>query len=182
LLQQRQELNPDLAGKWSRWAQMHFLGSHGYLQSSRIALYAGIDREIGTQLIFERARAAKKTLFFPHITGPGEMVFLETDDCENMVPNRYGIPEPVLGSREIAVEDLDLVVVPGVAFDREGFRLGFGGGYYDRVLPRLRPEAISLGLAYTFQVVDKLPTRAHDRKVKRLVTEQGFLRLSPEGD
>jgi len=178
LLRERSELDASLACKWSEWAQMHFVGSEGFRCCRKIALYAGMDKEVDTRMVFEKARADGKICAFPRIIGKGRMVFLRVDDYEKMVRNRFGILEPEAGSEEIAVEELDLMIVPGVAFDRKGYRLGFGAGYYDRVLGRLKPEALRVGFAYQFQVLDRIPVAEHDQRVNRLVTEKGFIRLS----
>lgn len=172
-------MSPSLAGKWSEWVQMHFLGSQCYLLSRRIALYAGIDHEVDTRMVFKRALREGKILAFPRIIDPGKMIFCKVDDYGKMRANQYGIPEPAPEDPEIAMEDLDLVVVPGVAFDRRGYRIGFGGGYYDRILAGLKSEAVTVGFAYAFQVLKALPQNERDQQVKRLVTEQGFIRLDP---
>ncbi len=72
------------------------------------------------------------------------------------------------------------MLVPGVAFDAGFYRLGYGGGYYDRFLPRLRREALAVGVAFSLQVVDKLPRHAHDFRLDALVTERGML-WRPQG-
>jgi len=72
---------------------------------------------------------------------------------------------------------LDLIGVPGVGFDRRGYRLGFGGGYYDRVLAGLNSRTITVGFAYSFQVLESLPREPQDQMVKRILTEQGFIQL-----
>jgi len=160
--------------------QMHFLGAQCYLLAKRIALYASFDKEVDTRLVFERARREGKELYFPRITLPGEMVFKKVDKYEEMIPNRWGIPEPPVGAPEISLPELDLIVVPGVAFDRRGFRLGFGGGYYDRILSQLDSHTITVGFAYAFQVVERVPVDKNDQRVKRLVCETGFVRLFSE--
>ncbi len=182
LLKLRGEVAPALSRKWSEWAQMHLLGSLCYLSSLRIALYAAFNNEVDTRLVFERALQEGKIPAFPRVIGSGKMIFLKVDDYRKMRPNRFGILEPGPESEELALPELDLVVVPGVAFDRRGYRLGLGGGYYDRILPGLKPLAITVGFAYMFQVREALPADERDQSVKRLVTEQGFIKLSPEPD
>jgi 5-formyltetrahydrofolate cyclo-ligase len=107
------------------------------------------------------------------------MEFLKVNDYDKMRPNKWGIPEPGKGAEQISSEELDLVVIPGVAFSRNGCRLGFGQGFYDRLLKKLRLETMTVGFAYSFQVQDKFSCTNHDQKVKRIVTEQGFLEICP---
>lgn len=91
----------------------------------------------------------------------------------------YGIREPKLrDERVVRVEEIDAVILPGVGFDRKGGRLGYGGGYYDRFLPRLRPDAQKIAVAYEVQVMEDVPLEAHDTLLDALVTERGVWRRS----
>lgn len=95
---------------------------------------------------------------------------------EGLVTGPYGIPVPFPGSAAVSPADLDCVLVPGVAFDVDGFRLGYGGGYYDRFLSGLRGRVPVIGLAYAWQVVPRLAREPHDRPVDLVVTEEWGLR------
>jgi 5-formyltetrahydrofolate cyclo-ligase len=83
----------------------------------------------------------------------------------DLVPGPFGIPEPKPGSLEMGPEQIDWALIPGIAFDAHGFRLGRGAGYYDRLLPLLRPETPRLALVLEPQWVDELPTEPHDQPV-----------------
>ena len=85
----------------------------------------------------------------------------------------FGFSQPVAGSPEVAPEEVDVVLVPGLVFDREGVRLGRGGGHYDRLIPRLRPDCLLVGVAPDSLVVDALPREEHDALVTHLATESG---------
>ena len=89
-----------------------------------------------------------------------------------MEPGRFGIrePKPQVGTPQ-AIADIDAILVPAVAFDRRGYRVGYGGGYYDRFLPELRGRAVRVGLAFACQLVDSVPAGAHDVPVDFIVTE-----------
>jgi len=71
-------------------------------------------------------------------------------------------------------EDIDVAVVPGLAFDRRGHRVGYGGGFYDRFLGRLRPDALTVGICFSVQLVDEVPHGRGDRPVDLVVTEEGL--------
>lgn len=89
----------------------------------------------------------------------------------------YGIREPKMREElVVGVEEIDAVILPGVGFDRKGGRLGYGGGYYDRFLPRLRPDAKKIAVAYDVQVIDAVPMEEHDTVLDALVTELGVWR------
>ena len=85
------------------------------------------------------------------------------------------IPEPLPACPRISRDAIDFVLVPGVAFDRRGRRLGYGGGYYDRLLPLLSPRAARVVGAFDLQLVDQVPAAAHDIAVEAIVTESRTL-------
>ena len=92
-------------------------------------------------------------------------------DFDSLIPSgKFGILEPI-ELMKIAYKNIDLVLVPGIAFDKEGFRLGFGFGYYDKFLKKV-PKAIKIGLAFDFQIVDKLPREEYDVPVDLIVTDR----------
>lgn len=92
-------------------------------------------------------------------------------DFDNLVPSgKFKIPEPI-EAMKIAYKNIDLILVPGIAFDKEGHRIGYGFGYYDRFLRRV-PKAIKIGLAFDLQIVDKIPREMHDVPVDLIVTEE----------
>ncbi len=87
----------------------------------------------------------------------------------------YGIREPVCEDT-IEPEDLGMVVVPAIAYDRRGWRLGRGGGFYDRFLQRLSPDAVTCGVVFSRHLLDEVPTESHDLPVQLVVTERDVLR------
>ncbi|WP_457630811.1 5-formyltetrahydrofolate cyclo-ligase [Oceanithermus sp.] len=93
--------------------------------------------------------------------------------------HRYGFEQPAIGAPAVGEETLEAVVVPGLAFDRHGFRLGYGGGYYDRFLAELPPGVFTVGLAPRELVVDELPRDPWDVPVGWLATEEGVRASEP---
>ena len=98
-----------------------------------------------------------------------EMRFLWLDDPDQVAPGAYGIPEPI-ADEPIADDDTALVLMPGLAFDPEGRRLGYGGGFYDRFLAR-EPNHPLVALCYGFQMFDHLETEAHDIPVDLVIAD-----------
>lgn len=96
------------------------------------------------------------------------------DGMDSLRSGAYGIPEP-RHVREARIEDIDAVIVPGLAFDRSGGRTGFGKGYYDRLLQDAR--AVKIGLCYQFQVIDYVPVRKHDVTMDFIVTENEIIQV-----
>jgi 5-formyltetrahydrofolate cyclo-ligase len=88
-----------------------------------------------------------------------------------LAPGAYGILEPAGAFQATAAGQLDAVVVPGVGFDQHGFRIGYGGGYYDRFLPRLRPDCLTMGYGYDWQVVPELTPDPWDQSLQYIVTD-----------
>jgi 5-formyltetrahydrofolate cyclo-ligase len=94
------------------------------------------------------------------------------------MPSGYGPKEP---RRRIPVDpaEVDVVITPGLAFDRSGRRLGYGGGHYDRYLARLGPEAVRIGIGFSVQLVDEVPAHAGDQRLNLVVTDLGVIECRP---
>ena len=160
-------------------AQAHFLREFPPRRRMAIALYAAVPGEVPTGRIREACLAAGARLYYPRVTGKGTIAFFPHREGEGWKVGPYGIPEPPRrrGSRPYAGV-FDLVVVPGVAFDRDGRRLGHGFGYYDRFLATLPEGVTRVGLAFAHQVVPEVPVDAWDVPVHALVTEEGVIRAA----
>ncbi|CAG0963127.1 5-formyltetrahydrofolate cyclo-ligase [Burkholderiales bacterium] len=124
-----------------------------------------------------RALAAGKTVALPRVDEPARMLELKriVDPLRDIRTGHRGIPEPASHCGEIATDAIDWVLVPGVAFDPAGGRLGYGGGYYDRLLPMLPARAVRVAGAFSAQVVDAVPRAPHDITMDTVVTEAGVV-------
>ena len=147
-----------------------------YREARAILCYADFDGEVETRLILEEALAGRKKVFVPVVTDRARrhMVVAQIKDLEADLAHKgpYGIPHPLaLSSREIALKTLDLILLPGVAFVRQGKQLGRGGGYFDRFLSRVPSGVPRVGLAFRFQKVERLPREEHDQPVQRVITD-----------
>lgn len=146
-----------------------------------VALYAAIGAELPTARLHGALTAAGATVAYPLVgRGRPTLSFHVVADPAALVPTgRYRIPSPVPGAhREVPLEALDLVVVPGIAYDRQGMRLGYGAGYYDRTVGRLAPARLA-GLGYDLQVVEAIPSGPHDLRLGAIATESGVLLTEP---
>ncbi len=149
-------------------------GSELYRAASAVALYAAKDNEVATAELLAGALGSGRTVMLPRWNrARGEIEAAVVDDPAALVPGKFGILEPPAGARTIAAGALAgaLVCVPGLAFGPAGQRLGRGGGHYDRFLAALSPEAITVGLAYSFQLLDGVPEGPTDRRLNFIVTE-----------
>jgi 5-formyltetrahydrofolate cyclo-ligase len=129
--------------------------------------------EWDTRPLVATARAQGKTVAVPRVNAATRMLDLGsvTDVERDVAPGYRGIPEPRAHCAPIDLATIDWVLVPGVAFDLAGRRLGYGGGYYDRLLPLLCPDAARIAGALDLQVVDQVPAAPHDLTVDTIVTE-----------
>ncbi len=147
-------------------------------RSARIACYVAVGGEVDCAPIMTEALARGRRLYLPVLNG-NTLVFAPWDPGQDMVCNRFGIPEPAGDDRRwLRASALDVVLAPLVAFDNSGHRLGMGGGFYDRALrfsaqrgQWRRPHFI--GLAYAFQRVDVLPASRWDVPLHGVITEHG---------
>ncbi len=163
----------------SRRAQARLLASGIWQEASSAALYAATQGELRTDDLLADALARGKAVFFPRVIPgrKGAMEFVRIHAADDLVPGRFGIPEPgpELPGIPAPVFACDLAVIPGVAFTLTGLRLGFGGGFYDRFLAS-GLVARSVGLCFALQIVPELPAEPWDLPVKFLCTEDGLER------
>jgi len=155
------------------------LASEFYRDASSIVLYASTGKEVSTDLIVADALASGRAVFYPRVdTATGTMTARRVRDRSELVRGSYGMLEPPASSEPLDSKSLAniLVCVPGVAFGREGQRLGRGGGHYDRFIGQLGGEAITVGLAYSFQLLDRIPETGLDRRLNFIVTESAIHR------
>ncbi len=154
-----------------------------YRRAKRLLCYAAMGGEVQTRGILEKALSDGKRAFVPVVTDKEQrrMVAAEITDVEKDLAHRghHGIPHPLkLSSRRIALSSLDLILLPGVAFDRRGRRLGRGAGYFDRFLAEAPARIPRVGLAFGFQVLKELPSEPHDQPVCAVITEKETINAS----
>ncbi|MDP4219592.1 MAG: 5-formyltetrahydrofolate cyclo-ligase [Bacteroidota bacterium] len=139
-----------------------------------VHIYIGFKSEVGTLGIIEDLLESNLKVAVPVIAGEGKdlhMVHARLDNLANVRTGKFGIPEPTV-VHEISIEDLDAVIVPMVAFDARGMRLGYGKGFYDRFLATLSPKTVRIGLAFSQQEMDRIPMLSHDELINNILTEQ----------
>lgn len=177
LLARRKHMAADTCLGRSLLIQRRLLETTEFQGAAVVALYSPILNEVFTEELFRAARQAGKVVAYPRVRGEG-LEFIATAEADDLRHGAFNVLEPI-GERTIPLDALDLVVVPGVAFDRGGHRLGYGKGYYDRVLHPKGGGRLLIGLCFELQLVDALPAEAHDVAMDLLITEERVLRMEP---
>ncbi len=155
--------------------QERFLSTPEYTNAGAIALYSPVFNEVFTEEIFTLACWDGKQVSYPRVRGD-LLEFVRVSALTDLAPGAFGILEPT-GAGTVSVAELDLLVVPGVAFDAGGFRLGYGKGFYDRVLHRCESRGVLCGLCFDFQRLEALPSETHDIGMDLLITEKHIFRF-----
>jgi 5-formyltetrahydrofolate cyclo-ligase len=150
----------------------HLDASERWRAARGVAGFVAVRGELGVTGALEVARARGVTVALPRVVG--QALVFHAWNGEPLGIGAYGIPEPDPSLPVVDVATLDVLLVPGVAFTAAGARLGQGGGFYDRILAG--PRGLAIGVGWSFQVVDAVPTDPWDQPVDALVTEAGWLR------
>lgn len=176
----RRAVEPDFALRAGQSVCAHLEECPAFREAGRVALYAALPDELPTRPCFESLRERGVETSFPRTLAAG-LRFACVSRWEDLEAGRYGVLEPPEGAVLRPLEEVDLVLVPGLAFDARGNRLGRGGGHYDAALPAGHPGTLlgsrgpqRIGLAYSFQVLPEVPHGSRDRGVDAIVTESGL--------
>mgnify|MGYP001422414540 CR=1 FL=1 len=140
-----------------------------------VGVYAAIGSEVCIDEAIQHWIAAGHRIAWPRVEGAGDMVFCCAGP-DSLVLSSMGIKEPSLEHPIVPIETMDLLVVPGIGFDRFGGRLGQGGGFYDRALAEHDSSLRTVGVAFSVQVTPLIPTETTDRQVGIVLTERGLAR------
>lgn len=152
-----------------------------YKDAKYVLMYADYHNEVATNKIFEDAKNRGKKIYFPKVFGQ-EMEFYAVDSLDELRFGYKGIREPQENPIKrffYKKQDNTIMIVPGVAFDMEGYRVGYGKGYYDKYLTERRMIS-TFALSYAFQILEHVPADAHDIKMDKIITEElvySFLRV-----
>jgi 5-formyltetrahydrofolate cyclo-ligase len=168
----RRGVGRDEAEAAGRELAARLAGCPAFQVARRIAFYAALPDELPTRVAFGAALERGCQALFPAVEGERRLVFRPVERWEDLKPGRYGIPEPPEQGPAQRLEEGDLVLVPGVAFDAEGHRLGRGGGFYDAAFPPGARAPLLYGVGFEFQVVDAVPHGSRDRRMDAIVTER----------
>lgn len=175
----RDALAEETARRLSTEVQHRLLSAAEYRASAAIVLYTAKDNEVATELICEDSLGSGRSVYFPRLNRKaGVLEAVRVTSRDELRAGAFGILEPPSGATATPPASLSgaLVCVPGLAFAAGGGRLGRGGGHYDRFLAEFAREAITIGLAYSFQLLDRIPEGRFDRRLNIIVTESAIHR------
>ena len=177
ILSARNGLEAGARKEFDRLIAAHFCGLGEYLQASTVLYYVSFRSEVDTHGLMQAAWERGKRVAVPRVIREGNRLDLHLiRSMDDLAPGAMGILEPDPNRAETCPGDeVNVIVIPGAVFDRKGHRIGYGGGYYDRLLAGMPPELFRVGLGYELQLVDNIPAEEHDQKLDVLVTERGLI-------
>jgi 5-formyltetrahydrofolate cyclo-ligase len=182
MLTKRNELTAFEIYHKSKKIQEILIASKIFERSKVMGVYIADGSEVRTQMIIEAGFRANKVVGVPKVIYPDIIKFYQIEDItsKSLGKGRYGISEPKETTKDVS-EIIDLLIVPGLAFDGHGYRLGRGKGYYDRFFTEKR-NMVSIALAFGFQFgkTKSLPHNIDDRKIDKIVTETGIQSLESD--
>ena len=168
----RDNLSLGLRNKKSKEIAKKFLKTRDYLNSKNIFTYYPFRSEIDTTIIIKKALKEYKNIILPRVEGTLLNLYFVNDVNAQLQKSSYGITEPIPSSCTRAnVVDINLAIVPGLAFDRNLNRLGYGGGFYDKILRNLPQGIKKIALSFDIQIVPNIPVQDYDIKIDMIITE-----------
>lgn len=159
----------------SQMIQDQLFNTEAYQQSSKVFTFVSFGNEVDTRMIIERALMDQKKVFVPRVEKHG-LEFYEIYSLNGLIPSKFGVPEPepdierMYSPSEQELKECILMVMPGLAFDVSGNRIGYGAGYYDRYLSRFPSNHFTkIAIAFDFQIVNHIPTDEYDITMDAIV-------------
>lgn len=148
------------------------ISSKEYKESKIIFIFVSYGSEVDTHRIAKQALRDEKIVCVPKIISKQEgMSIVEIKRFEDLEPSSYGILEPKDDEFKVNEASIDVSFLPGLAFDKRGGRVGYGGGFYDRFLRKARKDSPKIGLAYSFQIFEKVPMEQNDEFIDGIITD-----------
>jgi 5-formyltetrahydrofolate cyclo-ligase len=175
MLEKRKKLSSEERRNASFHIQQSLLESEVYVKAKHLVLYSSIHNEVDSSLVMNDALTSGRKVFLPVVADMG-LIFREVKETTALQKGAFGIMEPPASNSVISPEKVDLIVVPGIAFDLQGHRVGYGKGYYDKALHSLEKQGKLIAVCYDFQLVDEIAGEPHDVMVDMMITEKRIVR------
>ena len=181
ILALRDAMPPVVRADASRAIIEKICGLSAYQHAGTVLVYSGFGSEIDTQAMIERAFADGKTVALPRVDRSTQSLAMHSvKSLGELVASKWGIREPSAEAPVISASGIEFILMPGVAFDRTGNRLGYGRGYYDKLLTSVDPALARVAGAFSCQIVVKVPVGSHDQKIDTIITENEIINIHHE--
>ncbi len=171
----RNSIMPEQVLKNSEIIQNRLCVHPWFISSHNVFIYISKKSEVCTDRIIDTALRTGKTVCVPRVHKNGMYAVPVKKIPDDLEKGYSGTLEPKSSLEPISEKEIELVIVPGIIFDIRGYRIGYGGGYYDRYLSIIPPECKTIGLAFSNQLTNGLPHEAYDRKVMLIITEKEMI-------
>jgi 5-formyltetrahydrofolate cyclo-ligase len=181
IIEKRNSLKEEEIIRKSNKIKNNLFSLQEFQKAENILFYVSFNKEVNTQEIIKGLLKEKeKNIIVPFtIKNDLRLHLSELKDFVELEPKTFGILEPKEKYiREFNKDKLDLVIVPGIVFDKKGHRIGYGYGYYDRFLKTIKKEIVKIGLAFDFQLIEKIPEEKHDVPLNIIVTENEIIKVN----
>ncbi len=171
----RRALTTEVRRETDRCISSHITDTDAYRNADCILLYAAVGGEVDLSRVAQEAYRDGKLVGYPRVEGDGIMHFYDVRSLTELVPDAYGIPAPRKDTRRIAPRENTLMLLPALAIDHAGYRLGQGGGYYDRYLCTY--PGVAAGIVREDAYLPTLPHEGHDQAVTMIITEKQIYKV-----
>ena len=179
IINKRNELSLDIKIQYDITIFNELINYEFYKNAKKIFTYVSFGSEVDTIEFITYALNDNKEIYVPKTDKiKKEMVAMRINSLDNMIVDKWGILEPKHVDKDKICENFDLIIMPGVAFDRKGNRIGYGGGYYDKYFSQIKGESNKIVLAYDFQIVNSIENEAHDIRVNCIITNNEFIKIN----
>lgn len=174
-LEIRKKITYEEKERLSDLIQSCFVETDMYQRADKVFIYISMKNEVGTSEIIDKAIHDGKKVAVPIALENREMIFVPYEGIENMTKTKLGVLEPVLDrKKEMYPDENSIMIIPGVAFDEKGHRMGYGGGYYDTYIEKYDVEN-TIAIAFDEQIQKIIPYEEHDKKMKYIITEKRII-------
>ena len=180
LLNKRKAMSPDAVKQKSKKIQQELFALPIFSQTQMICFYVSFDNEVYTHDMIKEGFKLGKQIVVPRCLENDNMLSMhKISSWDDLSSGAHGILEPVASQHtKVAPETLEVIIVPGVGFDRKGHRIGHGFAYYDNFLPH--SDAITIGLCFEQQIIEYLPVESHDIQMNIIITEDRCITCKKE--
>lgn len=181
IIDKRNNLILDIKQNYDSLIFEEIINSEIYKKSKKIFTYISFGSEVDTIKLINYSFSNNKEVYVPKTNKQTkDMIALKIHNFNNMSVDKWGIIEPKSVDKANIGTDFDLIIMPGIAFDKQGNRIGYGGGYYDKYISKLNNASNLLALAYDFQIIQDIESESHDIKVDFILTNKGFIKVNVE--